>query len=48
MLFMVIERFRDNDMLPIYKRRALQEAHRILVEIGATARAARVARELGA
>jgi hypothetical protein len=28
------------------RRHALQEAHRILVEIGATARAARVAAEL--
>jgi adenylate cyclase len=39
-----LERLRGDEAA---RRRALQEAHRILVEIGATARAARVAEEMG-
>jgi hypothetical protein len=40
-----LERLRGNEAA---RQHALQEAHRILVEIGATARAAGVAQELGA
>jgi len=39
-----LERLRGDEAA---RRRALQEAHRILVEIGATARAARVTEEMG-
>jgi len=38
-----LERLRGDEAA---RQRALQEAHRILVEIGATARAARVAEEM--